>query len=114
MLKPTKASRLTEDYSVLTTPDFWDCECTVDYIHYKAHNQYCIRCKCISVNQPDSRVIEVFRAGLLTPKTNTLSLKQDLEYLFKEHRRLSNLLSDNTENLKRLTMSFLTLIQDGK
>jgi hypothetical protein len=41
-----------------TTPDYWDCECTTDYIHHKSVPS-CDKCGCDKEDQPDSRVSEV-------------------------------------------------------
>ena len=39
-------------------PNYWDCECEVDYIHPKEKTT-CTRCGAIADDQPDSREIEV-------------------------------------------------------
>ena len=42
-----------------TNPNYWDCECDVDYIHLKVNNTDCLRCGAVSDEQPDSRIDEV-------------------------------------------------------
>lgn len=49
----------TEDHGdIMTTPDFWDCECKDDYIHPHSEKK-CPKCKARREDQPDSRVNEV-------------------------------------------------------
>jgi hypothetical protein len=43
---------------IITTSDYWDCECEQDYIYPKSE-QTCSRCQAIQYEQPDSRVNEV-------------------------------------------------------
>ena len=43
-------------------PDYWDCECVVDYIHHRQGGNLlaqCSRCGAYEVDQPDSRATEV-------------------------------------------------------
>lgn len=55
----TLNTSLTISVSIpFTTPFFWDCECEDDYIHSKAE-MVCQVCKCVSFDQPDSRLNEV-------------------------------------------------------
>ena len=49
--------------AVLTTPEYWDCECDKDYIH-PAHELFCQMCGAFKDDQPDARVDEVKAAGL--------------------------------------------------
>lgn len=49
-----------------TDPRFWDCECKENYIIPKSIT-YCWRCCTSHDEQPDSRVNELAREGLLTP-----------------------------------------------
>jgi hypothetical protein len=46
-------------YASITNEDFWDCECSENYIHSKSHGNYCPRCRVFSEDQPDSVAIEV-------------------------------------------------------
>jgi hypothetical protein len=39
-------------------PEFWDCNCTKNYIHKKPKN-YCSKCGAIQEDCPDSRATEV-------------------------------------------------------
>lgn len=50
-----------DDYlaPVLST-EYWDCECTVDYIHSKRYSE-CLRCNSIAEEQPDSHLREVIK-----------------------------------------------------
>ena len=49
----------TEDHGdITTTPDFWDCGCTVDYVHPKTED-VCPKCGFKRDEQPDSRMDEV-------------------------------------------------------
>ena len=43
---------------ILTTDDYWDCECKTDYIHSKEET-FCDKCKSYSHEQPDARYPEV-------------------------------------------------------
>ena len=43
---------------ILTTDDYWDCECKTDYIHSKEET-FCNKCKSYSHEQPDARYSEV-------------------------------------------------------
>ena len=43
---------------IKTTDDYWDCECNEDYIHPKSQ-ETCLKCGCVSDEQPDSLVNEV-------------------------------------------------------
>jgi len=48
----------TEDHGdIVTTPDFWDCGCTVDYVHPKTED-VCPKCGFKRDEQPDSRLDE--------------------------------------------------------
>ena len=52
---------------VITTPNFWDCECDEDYIHIRSPEDVCCtRCHATFDEQPDSRTNEV--AALLGPE----------------------------------------------
>jgi hypothetical protein len=44
--------------TIITTPDYWDCECLYDYIHSREESK-CKRCGCTSEDQPDSIYQEV-------------------------------------------------------
>ena len=43
----------------VTTPEYWDCECTDNYIHDKSTTSVCPYCEAEQENQPDSRLDEV-------------------------------------------------------
>lgn len=48
-----------DDYLAPTlSTEYWDCECTVDYIHSKRYSE-CLRCNSIAEDQPDSHLREV-------------------------------------------------------
>lgn len=55
-----RVAGLTE--SILTTPDYWDCECDERYIHFH-QAESCPRCGAHRDSQPDSRVLEVLKHG---------------------------------------------------
>lgn len=37
-----------------TNPDYWDCECNDSYIHKKESGNYCLNCRKMAEDQPDS------------------------------------------------------------
>ena len=43
---------------IITTPDYWDCECENNYIHPRKHDE-CKVCGSIEEEQPESRLSEV-------------------------------------------------------
>lgn len=45
---------------IFLTDDFWDCECTTNYIHPKDQPQ-CMLCSTLQIEQPNSRVDEVLK-----------------------------------------------------
>lgn len=51
-------SQALENKNEETTPEYWDCECTTDYIHHTSVPS-CEKCGCDKEDQPDSRVSEV-------------------------------------------------------
>jgi hypothetical protein len=44
--------------NVITTPEYWDCECKENYIH-SITEKSCSICGAVAENQPDSIVNEV-------------------------------------------------------
>jgi ABC-type microcin C transport system duplicated ATPase subunit YejF len=55
------------DYStnkIKLTSEYWDCECEESYIHPRIQ-KVCVFCGVYASDQPDSRVDEVLKAGLL-------------------------------------------------
>lgn len=48
---------------VLTTVEYWDCECHKNFIHPRAQKM-CYECGAIEEEQPDSRIVEVMNARL--------------------------------------------------
>ena len=44
--------------NIQLTPEYWDCECSENYIHKKAKAK-CVVCGSVPDEQPDSRVEEV-------------------------------------------------------
>lgn len=52
----------------LTNPEYWDCECTGDFIHAKERGNYCSYCDTYAEDQPDSRSSEV--KDLYTPNND--------------------------------------------
>jgi rubrerythrin len=49
---------LRDELKLVTTPDFWDCECEEDFIH-PSSDEACPVCGAHRDEQPDSRVNEV-------------------------------------------------------
>jgi len=49
----------THTHAIETTPDYWDCDCEVNYIHKKTNTLECSFCQSSQEEQPDSRVNEV-------------------------------------------------------
>ena len=47
--------------SMVTTIHFWDCECTIGYIHSKS-KKICLKCGVKADDAPDSRVNELDQA----------------------------------------------------
>lgn len=43
---------------IITTSEYWDCECKKDYIHHHSR-LHCSMCLKYSHEQPDSRLVEV-------------------------------------------------------
>jgi len=43
---------------VKLSPDYWDCECILDYIHPNTEDK-CPYCEALRIDQPPSRVDEV-------------------------------------------------------
>ena len=68
----------TTNTTVLTTPEYWDCECDKDYIHH-AHELFCQRCGAFKDDQPDARVDEVKAAGLpLADPTRIIEIEAEV------------------------------------
>ena len=55
---------------IITNPDFWDCECTKNYIH-PYWDESCPICGVLAEDMPESRVDEV-KEYLLTKKKEEL------------------------------------------
>jgi len=47
---------------VITDPNYWDCECDVDYIHHISEVEPCEKCGADPDEQPNSRVNEIVKA----------------------------------------------------
>jgi len=47
-----------------TTSKYWECECDENFIQTKP-NQYCDECGAHVEEQPDARIVDVIKAGLL-------------------------------------------------
>ena len=47
---------------IVTTPEYWDCNCKNDYIHPKSQ-KFCSLCNTHQDDAPDSRVYEVLGHG---------------------------------------------------
>jgi hypothetical protein len=45
--------------NVKLTPEYWDCECTANYIHLKSQETVCLRCRQMEGEMPDSIATEV-------------------------------------------------------
>ncbi len=58
-----------EHEGILTTSNYWDCECLVSFIHPRVQNK-CPKCGAFAKEQPDSRVSEVLAAGLPLEKSS--------------------------------------------
>jgi hypothetical protein len=56
--------KILNDQGILTTDEYWDCECLNNYIHPK-NQKTCFKCCTKADEQPDSRVSEVLAAGFL-------------------------------------------------
>lgn len=61
------------------TDEYWDCECEKGFIHRRSQES-CPVCKAEQEDQPDSRVSEVLKYGLLLSdkKTKRQSQKNGL------------------------------------
>jgi hypothetical protein len=70
---------------VITTPNYWDCECEHNYIHPKIVKE-CPICHTHPDKQPDSRVSEVKRMIL----NNVREKIHDHEYLSNGIQHLNN------------------------
>jgi hypothetical protein len=57
----------TSESLIETHPDYWDCECDNDYIHYNSPDgqAVCQRCDAHEADQPDSRVNELIEKGYI-------------------------------------------------
>ena len=47
---------------IVTTDEYWDCDCIINYIHPKSE-KYCPLCGATAESSPDSRVNEVLAEG---------------------------------------------------
>ena len=74
---------------VLTTENYWDCECEDEYIH-PAKELYCIKCDRLAKNQPDSIYAEV--ASYL--------LETDIREFDKMHSEMFDEVMANLNQLK--------------
>jgi len=63
-ISPEELKKVLEGQGILTTVNYWDCECRKDFIHPKSQIK-CHKCGVRAVDQPDSRVSEVLVAGFL-------------------------------------------------
>lgn len=48
--------------SVVIDPNYWDCECDVDYIHHISDVEPCTKCGADPDEQPNSRPDEIAKA----------------------------------------------------
>ncbi len=46
---------------VITDPNYWDCECDVDYIHHMSDVEPCDQCGAVPDEQPNSHVAEIHK-----------------------------------------------------
>jgi hypothetical protein len=72
------------DGDIITTDQYWDCECEHNFIHPK-ECPICFKCGAIKEEQPDSRVNEVLDLGFVLPNEDpTFTLKMSgLKWLKK-------------------------------
>lgn len=56
--------KIISDQGILTTPEYWDCECLTNFIHPKSQKT-CFKCCTRADEQPDSRISEVLAEGFL-------------------------------------------------
>jgi hypothetical protein len=56
--------KVLEGQGILTTANYWDCECHENFIHPKSQVK-CNKCGTFSECQPDSMVSEVLAAGFV-------------------------------------------------
>lgn len=69
--------------TILTTTEYWDCECERDYIHSRA-SDICVNCGARRFESPDSRVseVELYRRQLFVEKEKIdRKPKKDPKYL---------------------------------
>lgn len=63
-ISPDNLKKVLEGQEILTTVNYWDCECNKNFIHPKS-KKMCYECGAHAEEQPDSRVSEVLIAGFL-------------------------------------------------
>ncbi len=69
--KVVKAVERREEYPrVITTSEFWDCECQEWYNIHHHSMLYCPKCKAERDSQPDSRICEVITHILFCTVSN--------------------------------------------
>lgn len=56
--------KILHDQDIVTTDQYWDCECLKNFIHPKSQKT-CFKCCTRADEQPDSRVNEVLTEGFL-------------------------------------------------
>jgi len=63
-MSPAGIKKVLEEQGILTTDEYWDCECYKEFIHRKSQAK-CRICGARRDEQPDSRVSEVLEEGFL-------------------------------------------------
>lgn len=54
---------------IITTDNYWDCECKSHYIHPKT-TLICPRCGADQEEMPDARINELFQADTMAPEVD--------------------------------------------
>ena len=93
---------------IATNPDYWDCECKVNFIHAKTDTLECRLCQSTHEDQPDSRVSEIRISDesiFLMMAVNVFSFIGDPAY--------QTILKLSPENLDALA-HFATILADTK
>ena len=64
---------------IITTPDYWDCECENNYIHPRKHDE-CKVCGSIEEEQPESRLSEVYEQLFIDNRPLTNEILEELGF----------------------------------
>lgn len=85
----------TPQASVITNPNFWDCECAENYIHLKSTQPNCLICGRNHEDQPDSHQNEV--EALCFPESDAPSLLAENKQLKEKFESEAVLLDEQIE-----------------